>query len=138
VARRTGLHEGLVDTSYPYAAGSTATSAPPESGRGAPWAVSPHQRKRTGGAAERPPAREDAVRRTTRAGSLPVGPAARPTSAPPGVPYYPALGAGKSLFWGYVTPQCARAFASPYQSAAGTLRAAHGEAIVTSLVYTLT
>ena len=57
VAGRIGLHEGMRDMSYPYAAGGTATSAPPESGWGAPGAVSPHQRKRTRGAAERPPAR---------------------------------------------------------------------------------
>jgi len=98
-----GLQEGLGDTLYPYAAGVTATSAPPESGWGAAGEVYPHQRKRTRGAAERPPARGGAVRRTTRAGPSPVGLAARPMFAPPGVPYYPALG-GPSLSWGYVTP----------------------------------
>jgi len=66
-----------------------------------------------------------------------VGPATRPTFASPGVPYYPALGAGKNLSWGYVTPQCARALAPTYPTAAGTLRAAHGEPIVASLVDTL-
>jgi len=103
VAGRIGRHEGLGDTSYPYAAGVTATSAPPESGWGAPRAVSPHQRKRTRGAAERPPARGGAVRRTTRVGPSPVGLATRPTFSPPGIPYYPALGAGQSLSWGYAT-----------------------------------
>jgi len=58
---RIGLHEGLGNPSYPYAAGVTATSAPPESGWGAPGAVSPHQRKRTRGAVERPSARGGAV-----------------------------------------------------------------------------
>jgi len=95
-----GLQEGLGDPSYPYAAGVTATSAPPESGWGALGAVSPYQRKRTRGAAERPPARGGAVRRTARAGPSPVGPATRPTFAAPGVPYYPALGAGHNLSWG--------------------------------------
>jgi len=66
-----------------------------------------------------------------------VGLAARPTFAPPGVPYYPALGAGQNLRWGYVTTQCARELATTYATAAGTLRAAHGEAIVASLVETL-
>ena len=134
---RIVLHEGLGDPSYPYAAGVTATSAPPESGWGAPGAVSPHQRKRTRGAAERPPARGGAVRRTTGVGPSPVGLATRPTFAPPGIPYYPALGAGQSLSWGYATSQCARALATTYPSAAVTLRAAHGEAIVASLVDTL-
>jgi len=97
VAGRIGLQEGLGDTSYLDAAGVTATSASPESGWGAPGAVSPHQRKRTRGAAERPPARGGAVRRTTRAEPSPVGPATRPTFAPPGVQYYPALGAGQNL-----------------------------------------
>jgi len=134
---RIGLHEGLGDTSYPFAAGLMATSAPPESGWGALGAVSPHQRRRTRGAAERPPAHGGAVRRTTRLGPSPVGPATRPTCAPPGAPYYPALGAGQSLSWGYVSPQCAPALATTCPSAAGTLRAAHGEAMVASLVDTL-
>ena len=43
----TALREGLGDTTYPYAAGVTATSPPPESGWGASGACSPHQRKRT-------------------------------------------------------------------------------------------
>jgi len=137
VEGRTGFHEGLGDPSYPYAAGVTATSARPESGRGAPGAVCPHQRKRTRGAAERPPARGGAVRRTTRAGPSPVGPATRPMFSPPGVPFYPALGAGQNLSWGYVTPQCARAQAKTYPTAAGTLWVAHGEPIVASLVDTL-
>jgi len=137
VEGRIGLHEGLGDPSYPYAPGATATSAPPESGWGAPWAVSQHQRKRTWGAAERPPDRGGAVRPTARAGPSPVGPATRPTFAPPGVPYYPALGAGQNLSWGYVTPQCARALEITYPTAAGTLRVAHGEPIVASLVDTL-
>ena len=134
---RIGLHEGLGDTSYPYAAGLTATSAPPETGWGAAGAASLHQRKRTRGAAERPPARGGAFRRTTRSVPSPMGLATRPTLAPPGVPYYPALGAVQSLSWRYVTPQCARALATTYSSAAGTLLAAHGEAIVASLVQTL-
>ena len=54
---RIGVHEGLGDMSNPYSAGVTATSVPPESGWGAPGSVSPHQRKRTRGAAERSPAR---------------------------------------------------------------------------------
>jgi len=137
VEDRIGLHEGLGDPSYPYAAGVTATSAPPESGWGAPGAGSPHQRKRTRGAAERPPDRGGAVRRTARAGPSPVGPATRPTFAPPRVPYYPALGAGQNLSWGYVTPQCARVLATTYPTAAGTLRVAHGEPIGDSLVDTL-
>jgi len=66
-----------------------------------------------------------------------VGPATRPTFARPGVPYYPALEAGQNLSWGYVTPQCARALATTYPTAAGTLRVAHGEPIVASLVDTL-
>ena len=66
-----------------------------------------------------------------------MGPATRPTFAPPGVPYYPALGAGQNLSWGYATPQCARALETTYPTAAGTLRAAHGEPIVASLVETL-
>jgi len=53
------------------------------------------------------------------------------------VPYYPPLGAGQSLIWGYVTPRCAHALATNYPSAAGALRAAHGEAIVASQVDTL-
>jgi len=65
-----------------------------------------------------------------------VGLATRPTFAPPGVPYYLALGAGQNLSWGYGTPQCARALATTYPSVAGTLRAAHGEAIVAFLVDT--
>jgi len=106
-------------------------------GRLSAGAVSPHQRKRTRGAAERLPARGGAVRRTTRARPSPVGPAPRPTCAPPGVPYYSALGAEQSLSWGYVTPQRARALATTYPSAAGSLRAAHGEAIFASLEDTL-
>jgi len=137
VEGRIGLHEGLGDPSYPYAAGVTATSAPPESGSGAPGAVSPHQRRRTRGAAERPPALGGAVRGTARARPSPVGPATRPTFAPPGVPYYPALGAGQNLSWGCVTAWCARALATTYPTAAGTLRVAHGEPIVASLVDTL-
>ena len=142
VEGRLGLQEGLGDPSYPYATGVTETSAPPESGWGALGAVSPYQRKRTRGVAERPPARGGAVRRTARAGPSPVGPppggpSTRPTFAPPGVSYYPALGAGQNLSWGYVTPQCARALASTYPTAAGTLRVAHGEPIVASLVDTL-
>jgi len=100
-----GVHEGLGDPSYPYAVGVTATSAPPESGWGAPGAVSLHEHKRNRGAAERPRAREGTVWRTARAGPYPVGPVTRPTFAPPGVPYYPALGAGKTLSWGCVTPR---------------------------------
>jgi len=50
------------------------------------------------------------------------------------VPNYPALGAGQNLSWGYVTPQCARARETTYPTAAGTLRVAHGEPIVASLV----
>jgi len=137
VAGRIGLREGLDDLAYPYSAGVTATSPPPESGWGAPGASVPQQRKRTRGTAERPPARGVAVRRTTRAGASPVMRSGRPTFAPPGVPYYPALGAGQSLSWGYVTPRCAHALATTYPSAAGALRAAHGEAIVASLVDTL-
>jgi len=137
VEGRIGLHEGLGDPSYPYAAGVTATTAPPESGWRALGAVSPYQRKRTRAAAERLPARGGAVRRTARAGPSPGGPATRPTFAPPGMPYYPALGAGQNLSWGYFTPQCARALATTYPTAAGTLRVAHGEPIVASLVDTL-
>jgi len=116
VGGRIGLREGLGDPVPPYAAGVTATSPPPESGWGAPGVTSPQQGKRTPGAAERPPSRGSAVRRTTRAGASPVGRSARPTSAPPGVPYYPALGAEKSLSWGYVNPRCARALAFTYPS----------------------
>jgi len=137
VEGRIGLHDGLGDPSYPYTAGVTATSAPPESGRGAPGAVSPHQRKRTQGVAERPPARGGPVRRISRAGPSPVGPATSPTLAPPGVSYHPALGARPTLSWGYVTPQCPRALATTYPTAAGTLRVAHGQPIVASLMDTL-
>jgi len=77
------------------------------------------------------------VRRTTRAGASPVGRSGCPTFAPPGFPYYQALGTGQSFSWGYVTPRCAHALASTYPSAAEALRAAHGEAIVASLVGTL-
>ena len=66
-----------------------------------------------------------------------MGLSTRPTFAPPEVPYFPALGAGQSLSWGYVTPQCARALETTYPSATNTLRADHGEAIVASLVVTL-
>jgi len=66
-----------------------------------------------------------------------VGPATRRTFSPPGVPDYPALGAGQNLSWGTVTPQCARALATTYPTAPGTLRVAHGEPIVASLVDTL-
>jgi len=134
---RIGLHENLGDTFYPYAAGVTARSAPSESGCCAPGAVFPHQRKRTRGAAKRLSAHCGAVRRAIRAGPSPVGLATRPTFAPPGVQYYPALGAEQNLSWGYFAPQCARAFATTYPRAAGTLREAHGEAIVASLVDTL-
>jgi len=136
VEGRIGLPEGVGDPSYPYAAGVTATSAPPESGWGAPRAVSPHQRKRTRGAAESTPARGGAGRQTSRAGPSPVGPATRPTFAPPGVPYYPALPAGLNLSWGYDTPQCASALAPTYPTADGTLRVAHGEPINASMVNT--
>jgi len=134
---RTGFRAGLGDTSYPYAAGVPSTSAPPESGWGAAGAVSPHQRKRTCGAAERFPARGGSVRRTTRSGPSPVGLAARQTFDPPGVPYCPALGAGQSLSWEYVTAQCARALPTTYATAARTLQAAQGGATVASLVDTL-
>jgi len=77
------------------------------------------------------------VRRPTRAGPSRVGLASRPTFSRPGVPYCPALGARQSLRWGYATGQCARALATTYPTATGTLRALHGEAIVASLVYTL-
>jgi len=73
VAVRIGLREGLGDPANPCAAGVSAMSPPPESGWGAPGVSSPHQRKRTRGTAERPPARGGAVRRTTRAGASPVG-----------------------------------------------------------------
>ena len=66
-----------------------------------------------------------------------MGRSGRPTFAPPGGPYYPALGARQSLSWGYVTPPCAHALAATYLSAAGALRAAHGEAIMVFLVDTL-
>jgi len=66
-----------------------------------------------------------------------VGRSGSSTFAPPGVRYYPALGVGQSLSWGYVTPECAHALATTKPSAAGALRAAHGEAIVASLVDTL-
>jgi len=137
VGGRIGLREGLGDPAYPYAVGVSATSPPPESGWGAPGVSYPHQRQRTWGTAERPPARGGAVRRTTRAGASPMGRSGRPTFAPPGFPYYQALGAGQSFSWGYVTPRCAHALASTYPSAAEALRAAHGEAIVASLVGTL-
>jgi len=137
VAGRIGLREGLGDPAYPYAAGVSATSPPPEWGWGAPGVSSPHQCKRTRGTAERPPSRGGAVRRTTRAGASPVGRSGRPTYAPPGVPYFSGLGAGQSFNWGYVTPRSAHALAFTYPSAAGALRAAHGEAIVASLVDTL-
>jgi len=137
VGGRIGLCEGLGDLAYPYSAGVTATSAPPDSSWGALGASVPQQRKRTRGTAERPPARGGAVWRTTRAGASPVGRSGRPTLAPPGVPYYSALGAGQSLSWGYVTPRCAHALATTHPSAAGALRATHGGAIVASLVDTL-
>jgi len=137
VAGRKGLREGLGNLAYSYLAGVTATSPPPNSGWDAPGASVPQQRKRTRGTAERPPARGGAVRRTTRAGASPAGRSGRPTFAPPGVPYYPPLGPGQSLSWGYVTPRCAHALASTYPSAAGALRAAHGEVMVASLVDTL-
>jgi len=137
VAGRIGLPEGLGDLAYPYSAGVTATSPPPDSGWGAPGASVPQQRMRTRGTAERPPARDGAVRRTTRARAPAVGRSGHPTLAPPGVPYYPALGAGQSLRWKNVTPRCAHALATLYPSAAGALRAAHGEAIVAYLVDTL-
>jgi len=134
VAGRIGLREGLGDLAYPHSVGVTATSAQPDSGWGAPGASAPQQRKHTRGTAERPPTRGGAVRRTTRAGACPVGWSGRPRFAPPGVPYYPALGAGQSLSWGYVTPRCAHALATTYPGLAGALRAAHGEAIVACLV----
>ena len=137
VEGRIGLHEGLSDTSHHYAAGVTVKAAPPESGWGAAGAVSRHQLKRTHCATKRHPARGGAVRGTTRAGASPVGPATLPRFAPPGVPYYPVPGAGKSLRRGCVTPQCLRALTTTYPSAAGTLPAAHGKAIVSSLVETL-
>jgi len=104
-SRRIGLRESLGDPVYPYAAGITATSLPPESGSGALEVASPHQRKRTRGAAEGPPARGGAVRRTTPAGASPAGRSACPPFSPPGVPYYPALRAGQSLSEGIVTPR---------------------------------
>jgi len=55
VGGRKDLREGLGDLAYPYAAGVTATSPPPESDWGAPVVSSPHQRKRTRGTADRPP-----------------------------------------------------------------------------------
>jgi len=66
-----------------------------------------------------------------------VGWSGRPTFSPPGFPYYPALGAGQSLSWKYVTPRCAHALATTYLIAAGALRVAHGDAIVGSVVDTL-
>ena len=137
VAGCIGRREGLGDLAYTYAAGVMATSPTPDSGWGAPGVSSPHRRKRTRGTTERPPARGGAVWRTTRAGASPVGRSGRPTFAQPGVPYYPALGAGQSLSWGYVTPRCAHALATTCPSAAGARRSAHGEAIVASLVDTL-
>jgi len=137
VAGRIGLCEGLGDLASPYSAGVTSTSPPPDSGWGAPGASSSHQRKRTRATAKRPHALGGAVRRTTRAGTSPVGRSGRPTFSPPGVPYYPALGAGQSFIWGFATPRCACALATTYSSAARALRAAHGEAIVASLLDTL-
>jgi len=134
VAGRVGLLAGLGDLAYPYSAGVKATSPPSDSGWGAPGVRFPHQRRHTRGTAESLPARGGAVRRTTRAGASPVGQLGRPTFAPPGVSYYSALAAGQSLSWGYVTPRRAHALATTYPSAAGELRAAHGEAIVASLV----
>jgi len=45
VGGRIGLREGLGDLAYPYAAGVTATSPPPDSGSGAPGVSSPHSRR---------------------------------------------------------------------------------------------
>jgi len=137
VGGRIGPREGLGDLAYPYAAGVTATSPPPESGWGVPGGSAPHQRKRTRGTAERPPARGGAVRRTTRAGVSPVGRSGRPTFAPPGVPYHPALGWGRASAGGTSPRGAPTPLAATYQSAAGALRAAHGEAIVAYLVDTL-
>ena len=134
VGGRIGLLEGLDDLAYPFAARVTTTSPASDSGWGAPGVSSPYQRKRFRGTAERPPACEGAVRRTNRAGALPKGQSGRPTFAPPGVPYYPALGAGQSLSLGYVSSQCAHDLADTHPSAAGALRANHGEAIMASLV----
>ena len=96
---RIGLCEGLGETFYPYAAGVTSTSAPPESGWGATGAVSPHRCKRTRGVAERPPARGGGNRRPTRARPFPGGSAGRRKFTPPRVPHYPALVVGKGLSW---------------------------------------
>jgi len=55
---------------------------------------------------------------------------------PAGCPVLPGPGGGAEPRR-YVTPRCPHALASTYPSAAGALRAAHGEAIVASLVDTL-
>jgi len=137
VPGRLSLREGLGDLAYPYYVGVTTTSPLPDSGWGAPGASAPQQRRSTRGTSERPPARGGAVRRTTRAGASPVRRSGRPTFAPPGVPYYLALGERQSLSWGYVTLRCAQALATTYPSAAGALGAAPVEAIVASLVNTM-
>ena len=90
MARRIGTHEGLGGPSHRYALEVTAMSAPPTSGFGALRAAFPHWRKRTRGAAERPPALRGDVRRKSRAGPSPLRLATRPTFAPPGVPFYAA------------------------------------------------
>jgi len=112
VGGRIGLREGLGDLAYPYAAGVTATSPPPDSGWGAPGVSSPHQRKRTRGTAERPPSRRGAVRRTTRAEASPVGRSGRPTFAPPGVRITRPWGRGRASAGG-TSPHGAPTFWRP-------------------------
>ena len=133
VGGRLALCEGLGDASYPYAPGVTPSTPPPPCGWGSTGAATPPLRKRTRGVAERPPARGGDSRRLSRAGS-----ASRPTFSPPGLPYNPMPESGLGLSRGSVPDTCAEALASTFPSAAVTLRTAHGEAIVASLVDTLT
>lgn len=75
-----------------------------------------------------------AIRRASRLGQAPGGTVGRPVILLPRVPYYSAPEVGKRLIRRYVTVQCARARATSYPTASGTLRGAHGVASVASFV----
>ena len=137
VGGQLALCEGLGEASYPHAPGVMPTTPPPQSGWEASGVVPPSGRKRFRGSVEHPPTRWGAACRSARARYSPGAPSGRSTFGPPGVPFYavPELGHGLSRW--HVPSAYARALACTYPAAAGTLRDAHGEAIVASIVETL-
>jgi len=114
VAGRIDLRKGLGDLAYPYAAEVSATSPQPESSWGAPGGGFPHEQHLR--YCRAPPC--SWVRRPADhpGGGVTRGAVGPSDVCPAGGPVLPGPGGG---------------------SASGALRAAHGEVMMASLVYTL-